>query len=164
MLEQCCNHSKQCRNYVAMLCCAENRRCGSSRVTSPYKSWINCSRMIKRRVVMRTIKRTMWCERLNAALWCLFPDLTLYSLTHFFISFFSKKFTQFSMPENSSWGLWRRRNVLSERTCFIVTFEDVINFNDRPIISCNILLWGTINKRSLTSNKLMWLNGTKQKS
>ena len=54
--------------------------------------------------------------------------------------------------------------MLSERTCFIVTFEDVINFNDRPIISCNILLWGTIDKRSLTSNKLMWLNGTKQKS
>ena len=35
MLEQCCNHSKQCRNNVATLCCAENRRCESSRVTSP---------------------------------------------------------------------------------------------------------------------------------
>ena len=60
-----------------MLCCAKNRRCGSSRVTSPYKSWINCSRVltIKRRVVMP------------------FSDLTLYSLTHFFISFFSEKFT-----------------------------------------------------------------------
>ena len=29
MMEQCCNHSKQCR--------ANNRRCESSRVTSPYK-------------------------------------------------------------------------------------------------------------------------------
>ena len=35
MLEQCCNHSKQCRNNVATLCCARNRRCESSRVTSP---------------------------------------------------------------------------------------------------------------------------------
>ena len=35
MLEQCCNHSKQCRNNVATLCCAKNRHCESSRVTSP---------------------------------------------------------------------------------------------------------------------------------
>ena len=35
MLEQCCNHSKQCRNNVAKLCCAKSRRCESSRVTSP---------------------------------------------------------------------------------------------------------------------------------
>ena len=34
-LEQCCNYSKQCRNTVATLCCAKNRRCESSRVTSP---------------------------------------------------------------------------------------------------------------------------------
>ena len=31
MLEQCCNHS----NNVATLCRAKNRRCKSSRVTSP---------------------------------------------------------------------------------------------------------------------------------
>ena len=35
MLEQCCNHSKQCRKNVAKLCCAKNRRCESSRVTAP---------------------------------------------------------------------------------------------------------------------------------
>ena len=35
MLQQCCNHSKQCRNNVVMLCCAKNRRCESSSVTSP---------------------------------------------------------------------------------------------------------------------------------
>ena len=35
MLEQCCNHSKQCRNNVATLCCVKNRRCESSRVTLP---------------------------------------------------------------------------------------------------------------------------------
>ena len=35
MLEQSCNHSKQCRNNVAMMCCPKNRRCESSRVTSP---------------------------------------------------------------------------------------------------------------------------------
>ena len=29
MLGQCCNHSKQCRNNVATLCCAKNRRCES---------------------------------------------------------------------------------------------------------------------------------------
>ena len=34
-LEQCCNYSKQCRNNVATLCCAKNRRCESSRVASP---------------------------------------------------------------------------------------------------------------------------------
>ena len=32
---QCCNHSKQCRNNVTTLCCAKNRHCESSRVTSP---------------------------------------------------------------------------------------------------------------------------------
>ena len=37
MLEQCCNHSKQCRNNVATLFFAKNRRCESSRVTSPLK-------------------------------------------------------------------------------------------------------------------------------
>ena len=36
MLEQYCNYSKQCCNNVATLCCAKNRRCESSRVTSPY--------------------------------------------------------------------------------------------------------------------------------
>ena len=35
ILEQCCNHSKQCRNNDSTLCCAENRRCESSRVTLP---------------------------------------------------------------------------------------------------------------------------------
>ena len=38
MLEQCCNHLKQCRNNVATLCCAKNRRCESCRVTSPLSS------------------------------------------------------------------------------------------------------------------------------
>ena len=37
-LEQCCNHSKQCRNSVATPCCVKNRRCESSRVTSPLGS------------------------------------------------------------------------------------------------------------------------------
>ena len=31
-MEQCCNYSKQCRNDVATLCCAKNRRCESFRV------------------------------------------------------------------------------------------------------------------------------------
>ena len=35
MLEQCCNHLKQCHNNVATLYCAKNRRCESSRVTPP---------------------------------------------------------------------------------------------------------------------------------
>ena len=35
MLEQCCNHSKQCRSNAARLRCAKNRFCESSRVTSP---------------------------------------------------------------------------------------------------------------------------------
>ena len=30
MLEQCCDHSKQCRNNDAMLCCTKNRRGESS--------------------------------------------------------------------------------------------------------------------------------------
>ena len=33
MLEQCWKYSKQCRNNVAKLCCAKNRRCKSSLVT-----------------------------------------------------------------------------------------------------------------------------------
>ena len=36
MLEQCCNHSKQCRNNAVMLCCANNRCCESSRATYLY--------------------------------------------------------------------------------------------------------------------------------
>jgi len=35
LLEQCCNHSKQCRNNVEMTCCVKNHRCKLSRVTSP---------------------------------------------------------------------------------------------------------------------------------
>ena len=35
MLEQCWNHSKQCRNNAVTLCCAKNSRCESSCVTSP---------------------------------------------------------------------------------------------------------------------------------
>ena len=35
MLEQCCNHSKQCRNNVVMLCCAKYRGCESFRPSSP---------------------------------------------------------------------------------------------------------------------------------
>ena len=35
MLEQCCNHLKQCRNNVVMLCCTKNRQWESFRVTSP---------------------------------------------------------------------------------------------------------------------------------
>ena len=35
MLEQCCNHSKQCGNNILMLCCTKNRCCELSRVTSP---------------------------------------------------------------------------------------------------------------------------------
>ena len=34
-LEKCYNHWKQCCNNVVMLCCTKNRRCESSRVTSP---------------------------------------------------------------------------------------------------------------------------------
>ena len=40
MLEQFCNHLKQCGYNVATLCCAKNRRCESSRVASP----LRCSR------------------------------------------------------------------------------------------------------------------------
>ena len=39
MLEQYCNHSKQCRNNVERLCCAKNRRFESSRVTSQKWLW-----------------------------------------------------------------------------------------------------------------------------
>ena len=38
MLEQCCKYSKQCRNNVATLRCAKNRRCESYRVASPFKT------------------------------------------------------------------------------------------------------------------------------
>lgn len=36
MLAPCCNYSKQHCNNAVMLCCAKNRHCESSRVTSPY--------------------------------------------------------------------------------------------------------------------------------
>ena len=39
MLEQCCNYSEQCRNNVATLFCAKNRRWESSRVTSPKRKF-----------------------------------------------------------------------------------------------------------------------------
>ena len=59
-LEQRCNYSKQCRNNVATLCCAKNRRCESSRVTSPQKSWemkvlpFHCKRLDHRVARMTT--------------------------------------------------------------------------------------------------------------
>ena len=53
MLEQCCNHSKQCRNNIATLCCAENGRCESSPVTSPYQNFNHsCTTAEKRGKVM----------------------------------------------------------------------------------------------------------------
>ena len=39
MLEQCWKHLKQCRNNVVTLCYAKNRRCESSRVGSPWRTW-----------------------------------------------------------------------------------------------------------------------------
>ena len=43
MLQCCsCNHLKQYRNNVATLCCGKNRRCQSSRVTSPW--WLQSKR------------------------------------------------------------------------------------------------------------------------
>ena len=36
-LQQCWSHLKQRCNNVAALCCAKNRRCESSRLTSPLK-------------------------------------------------------------------------------------------------------------------------------
>ena len=49
MLEQCCNYSKQCRNNVTTLCCDKNRRCESSRVTSPSaaKATITASNFVR---------------------------------------------------------------------------------------------------------------------
>ena len=38
MLGKCCNHSKQCRNNVEIMCCVKNSRCKSSCVTSPVTS------------------------------------------------------------------------------------------------------------------------------
>ena len=35
MLEQYCSHSNQCNNNVVTLCYAKNRRCESSRETTP---------------------------------------------------------------------------------------------------------------------------------
>ena len=35
ILEQCCNHSKQCRNNDATLFCTKNRPCESSLAKSP---------------------------------------------------------------------------------------------------------------------------------
>ena len=42
MLKQCCKYSKQCRNNVATLCCAKNRRYESPRVTSPLEWTVDC--------------------------------------------------------------------------------------------------------------------------
>ena len=39
MLEQCWKHLKQCLNNVVTLCYAKNRRCESSRVASPWRTW-----------------------------------------------------------------------------------------------------------------------------
>ena len=44
MLEQCCNHSKQCRCNVAMLHCPKNRRCELCCVTSPQVLILWCYR------------------------------------------------------------------------------------------------------------------------
>ena len=53
MLEQCCNHSKQCRNNAVVLFCAENRRCKSSLVTSRLKSLKSKKRSLLRLFFLR---------------------------------------------------------------------------------------------------------------
>ena len=58
MLEQCCNHSKQCGNNVATLCCPKNRRCESSRVTSPLQQFCKTSCTILLPVLPYTLR---WC-------------------------------------------------------------------------------------------------------
>ena len=45
MLEQYCNHSRQCRNNVTTLCCAKSRRCESSRVKSPLQKQVRNHRL-----------------------------------------------------------------------------------------------------------------------
>ena len=47
MLEQCWKNSKQRRNNVATLCCAKNRRCESSRVTSPLREFAQSNHYMK---------------------------------------------------------------------------------------------------------------------
>ena len=57
MLEQCSNHSKQCGNNVATLCCPKNRRCESSRVTSPLQQFCKTSCTILLPVLPYTLRR-----------------------------------------------------------------------------------------------------------
>ena len=84
MLEQYCNPSKQCRNNVATLCCAKNRRCESNslqpflKLKSPFLSFsISCAPkrspyiyllevklklcLSGRWLVQQTVPLSLWC-------------------------------------------------------------------------------------------------------
>ena len=56
MLEQCCKHSKQCRNNVAMLRCAKNRLWESSLVTSPLGFLANYLSFVELYVITETCR------------------------------------------------------------------------------------------------------------
>ena len=67
MLDQCCDHSKQCRDNVATLCCAKNRRCESSLVTCnvTFKLPINKIRRPRRRSPICLITRRTITDRIG---------------------------------------------------------------------------------------------------
>ena len=68
ILERCYNYSKQCCNNVTTLCCAKNRRCESSRVTSPLKSLMT---LLHARVLLSI-------EKISYLLSCSSTNLKLY--------------------------------------------------------------------------------------
>ena len=74
ILAHCCNHSKQCRNNVVMLCCAKNRRFESFRVTSPLKRQTSFNFLV------------LWRKRLCSCSLCFAAHFHLGSCWHFSFS------------------------------------------------------------------------------
>ena len=156
MLEQCCNYSKQCRNNVATLCCAKNRPCESSLVTSPQSSLISIQTQTSLIVSLRRGSLT-WTFHLSltrlstSCLGLLFHESTFHF--HAILNAASSKLGHFRITGTGAWRLscngsghlgthrWRGWNGdrNSGRTMTLYTWEQSIaNKRERWNDACNI--------------------------
>ena len=64
-LEQCCHHSKQCRKNAVMLWCTKNRRCESSRVTSPLVNPTSDAQLLQGDLFKPKEQQNLWQMQFN---------------------------------------------------------------------------------------------------
>ena len=92
MLEQCCSHSKQCRNNIATLCCAKNRSCESSRVASPLRpNDADGNENVKKKKSNRFNKQNNNFARASHFFVHFFPFLHHYDVKMLYFAFYGRR-------------------------------------------------------------------------